>query len=74
MRRALYMIHFKKPVFKRKKRNGQAMIEYFGALMVAAVIVAMLASGMETNNWLYNSYNDVFNASGNLLMDALEDL
>jgi hypothetical protein len=57
-----------------KKRQGQGVIEYAGAMIVAAVIVASLAFGMETNNWMYSAYNSIFNAAGNLLISAVGNL
>lgn len=57
-----------------KKRRGQGVIEYAGAMIVAAVIVASLAAGMQTNNWMYNSYNTIFNASGQMLINAVGNI
>ena len=57
-----------------KPRRGQGMIEYAGAMIVAAVIVAMLATGVVEDNWMYNSYNNIFNAAGNMLISQLSNL
>ncbi len=55
----------------RPKCRGQGVIEYAGAMIVAAAIVAVLVTGMQTNNWMYNAYNNIYNASGNLLINTL---
>ena len=58
----------------RKKTEGQGVIEYAGAMIVAALIVAMLATGMTQNNWMYNAYNSIFNAAGNMMITAIGNL
>jgi hypothetical protein len=45
-----------------------------GALLVAAFIVSLLISGIQTNNWMYNSYNMVFNAAGTLISNGVAQL
>ena len=52
------------------RRLGQGMVEYAGALLIAAMIIATLATAAKTNNWMYNSYYAIFTAAGNMLMNA----
>ncbi len=60
--------------FIYQKRRGQGVVEYAGALITAALIVAVLTTGMQTNNWMYNSYNTIFNSAGQMLIDAVGNL
>lgn len=58
----------------RKKSPGQGVIEYAGAMIVAALIVASLVTGMGTNNWMYNAYNSIMNSAGQMLIDSAANL
>ena len=53
------------------KRCGQAVIEYAGAVIVSAVIIATLAAATRTNSWMYNAYNNLYNSAGTLLINTL---
>ncbi len=53
---------------------GQGMVEYAGAMLIAALIVASLVTGAQTNNWMYQAYVSIFNASGNMMINAINTL
>lgn len=53
---------------------GQGVVEYAGAMVIAATIVAALCTATQTNNWMYNAYNNLYATSGNLLMNAVNNL
>lgn len=58
----------------KNKQKGQGIIEYAGAMIVAALIVAILTTGMADNNWMYNAYNSIFNAAGDMLIGKVNTL
>lgn len=58
----------------RLKKSGQAVIEYAGAMIVAAVVVATIVTGTGQNQWVYNAYSGLFNAAGNVLANQLTNL
>jgi hypothetical protein len=60
-----------KPAYRRQ-RPGQGVIEYAGALITAAMIVVALTTGMNEGNWMYNTYNTIYNSAGKLLVNTLE--
>lgn len=58
----------------KKRQPGQGVVEYAGAMIVAALLIVMLTTGMNTNNWMYNSYNNIFNAAGDMMINAIGNL
>lgn len=54
---------------KNKKHFGQGVVEYSGALIMAGLIVALLATGAGEDQWMYNSYNNIINTATGYLMD-----
>ncbi len=62
------------PMIIKAKRKGQGVVEYAGAMIVAALIVASLTAGMAQGNWMYNAYESIFNSAGNMTLNALNDL
>jgi len=59
----------------RSRKLGQGIIEYSGAMIVAGLIVSvLLIGGIGQNSWMYNSYNAIFSAAGNMMLNALNTL
>ncbi len=58
----------------RSRAKGQGVVEYAGAMLVAAMIVTVLVTGAGSNQWIYNSYSAIFNAAGNVLMNGVNSL
>lgn len=58
----------------RGEHAGQGIIEYAGAMVVAMAVVAVLTTGIQTNGWMYDSYNTLFNFAGNLLLTEVAQL
>lgn len=73
IRRVEFIMRTHLKVIFRAKRVGQGMIEYAGAMVTAALIVAMLINGIQTDNWMYEAYENIFNAAGNMLVDEMNE-
>ncbi len=54
--------------------KGQGVIEYAGAMIVAAFIVGALISGVAYNSWIWNFYNATFLGSGNVIYNNIGNL
>jgi hypothetical protein len=55
------------PSHRPSKQKGQGVIEYAGAMIVAALIVVSLTTGMQKDQWMYEAYEAIYQAAGNNL-------
>ncbi len=57
-----------------KPCRGQGMIEYAGAMIIAAAIVAVLVSGLSDGNWMYNAYDTIFTYAGDFMAERSNEI
>ncbi|MCA9842036.1 MAG: hypothetical protein KC475_07925 [Cyanobacteria bacterium HKST-UBA03] len=53
----------------KRGQRGQGIVEYAGALVIAALIIGGLITGASGNGWLAQSYTTIYNTAGGMLIN-----